>query len=141
MCYGGDWNTGSLDKPTHSKTNGTDNPNETSVDKGASMKSKTEVCVYFGKRVRAIRSKRKLTQKDLADKVGVHLSFLGDIERGKKGCSIDVAYRIAQSLDVNIGQFFIDDEVPEEIMEFVMFVKENSDKTLSDIVKIVTRFR
>jgi transcriptional regulator with XRE-family HTH domain len=105
------------------------------------MKSKVEVCSYFGKRVRAIRSKRKLTQKDLADKVGVHLSFLGDIERGKKGCSIDVAYRIAHALHVNISQFFVEEEIPEDIMDFVMFVKENSDKTLADIVKILTRYR
>lgn len=105
------------------------------------MKSKAEVCSYFGKRVRAIRSKRKFTQKDLADKVGVHLSFLGDIERGKKGCSIDVAYRIAHSLNVNISQFFVEDEVPEDIMDFVLFVKENSDKTLGDIVQILNRYR
>ena len=83
----------------------------------------------------------RFTQKDLADKVGVHLSFLGDIERGKKGCSIDVAYRISHVLNVNISQFFADEEIPEDVMDFVLFVKENSDKTLADIMKILTRYR
>lgn len=132
------WQTPGL-TPAASLTTSTNHIEKKGRD--SAMKSKAEVCAYFGKRVRAIRSKRKLTQKDLADKVGVHLSFLGDIERGKKGCSIDVAYRISHCLNVNISQFFVDEEIPEDVMDFVMFVKENSDKTLSDLVKILNRYR
>lgn len=131
----------SWQSPENAQTVSILNSHRDKKGRDSAMKSKVEVCSYFGKRVRAIRAKRKLTQKDLADKVGVHLSFLGDIERGKKGCSIDVAYRIAHALNVNISQFFADEEIPEDVMDFVMFVKENSDKTLADLAKILTRYR
>ena len=38
----------------------------------------------FGKRVREERTKQKLSQEELADKAGVHRTYIGMIERAEK---------------------------------------------------------
>ena len=56
-----------------------------------------------------IKEKRErlgISQKELAEKVGISQSFLCDIEQGRCKPSIDTAIKIAQVLDVADIKFF-----------------------------------
>jgi len=53
-----------------------------------------------GSRIRQLRSKAKLSQKTLADIVGVSRSHLGSIERGDLPASFDILSRIADELGI-----------------------------------------
>ena len=55
----------------------------------------------FGGRVREVRKSQKLTQEELADKAGMHFTYIGQIERGKRNPSIKNVYRIAKALKVH----------------------------------------
>ena len=69
------------------------------------MESK-EVLIKFGKRVREERLKQNLSQEELADKAGVHRTYIGMIERAEKNITLLSIEKIAEALEVNIADFF-----------------------------------
>jgi len=58
--------------------------------------------------IKKYRIKNNLTQKQLADKVGISLSYLSKIEAANcnKGFSLYVLFDIADALNVNVKEFF-----------------------------------
>ena len=52
------------------------------------------------------REQLGISQKELADKIGISQSFLCDIEQGRSKPSIDTAIKIAQALNVADIKFF-----------------------------------
>jgi len=58
----------------------------------------------FGKHLRSIRLEKKLTQEELADKAGMHFTYIGQIERGKRNPSLVNLERLAKALKVSAGQ-------------------------------------
>lgn len=62
----------------------------------------------MGRRIRVLRQEEGIYIKDLAVKIGITRSALGNIERGSIGASLDVAAAIADyynvSLDYLVGR-------------------------------------
>lgn len=54
----------------------------------------------FAKNVKELRLSMKLSQEELADKCGLHRTYISDIERGYRNVSIDNIGRIADGLGV-----------------------------------------
>lgn len=61
---------------------------------------KKEILVKFGKKVRARRLELGLSQEELADKAGVHRTYIGMIERAEKNITLENIEKIAKSLGV-----------------------------------------
>ena len=53
----------------------------------------------IGKRIKAQRLARKMTQAELAEQAKISLSFLGHIERGTRKLSVETLYAICAALD------------------------------------------
>ena len=60
----------------------------------------------FGQRLRSIRLAKGLTQEELAGKAGLHTTYIGIIERGKQGASLDTIEKLATALGVKEEKFF-----------------------------------
>ena len=58
----------------------------------------------FGEVVRAHRSELELTQERLAERAGVHPTYIGMVERGQRNCSLDVAAEIAEGLNTPLSK-------------------------------------
>lgn len=58
----------------------------------------------IGKNIQRIRKKAGVTQEELADKVGVHVSYISRIERGVVNSSIEVIESIAKALKVKSSE-------------------------------------
>ena len=56
-----------------------------------------------GRNIKVMREKAGLQQSELAEKVGVSQSMICQIERGTKGCSIQLGADIAAALGCEIG--------------------------------------
>ena len=56
----------------------------------------------FGKRVREERKKQKLSQEELAEKTGVHRTYIGMIERAEKNITLQNIEKIAKALKTSI---------------------------------------
>jgi transcriptional regulator with XRE-family HTH domain len=55
----------------------------------------------LGVHLRTARTRRKLTQDALAERVGIHPSYLGSIERGRRNVPLDTLCRLAWALRVD----------------------------------------
>jgi transcriptional regulator with XRE-family HTH domain len=54
----------------------------------------------FGRALREIRLKKKMSQGDIAEKLGVHRSYISGLERGKRNPSLLTIKKMAQALGV-----------------------------------------
>jgi transcriptional regulator with XRE-family HTH domain len=54
-----------------------------------------------GRVVRRIRRGRGLSQEQLADVLGVHLTFLGGVERGERNLTLRSVERLAAGLGID----------------------------------------
>lgn len=64
------------------------------------MASKRKQCVDFGAAVRRFREKQGYSQEAFAEKIHVHRTYLGGIERGERNPTLASIFRIAEALDV-----------------------------------------
>lgn len=60
----------------------------------------------FGKRIHELRKKNKLTQSELAEKVGLSTNFIGMVERGERNTSVDKIFKLAKVFNISLAQFF-----------------------------------
>jgi len=58
--------------------------------------------VLFGERLRAIRQKKNVTQQALADKAGMSLTYISNMEHGLKVPSLTTIIRLAVALDCKV---------------------------------------
>lgn len=69
---------------------------------GNAMKKKKEILIKFGEKVREERKKKGLSQEQLAEKAGVHRTYVGMIERGEKNITLENIEKISNALRVSI---------------------------------------
>lgn len=67
---------------------------------------KRKILIKFGQRVREIRKKQGLSQEKLAEKAGVHRTYIGMIERAEKNITLSNIQKISRALKINIRDFF-----------------------------------
>lgn len=60
--------------------------------------------LIIGKRIKAARKKKKLTQDQLCEIVGLSYGYMSYIETAIKCVSLDVLVRIANALDVTVDE-------------------------------------
>lgn len=78
----------------------------------------SEFLKLVGEQIRTIRKSKGLTQEELAEKSGLSLSYISDVERGTRNISLESLEKIINSLEI----------MPSEIFSF----KEIGDSVLSD---------
>jgi transcriptional regulator with XRE-family HTH domain len=54
----------------------------------------------FGKRLREARLKKKMSQGDIAKKLGVHRSYISGLEHGKRNPSLLTINKMAKAIGV-----------------------------------------
>ena len=63
-----------------------------------------EEILRLGKRIRALREGKKLSQGELAEKAGFSTKYLGEVERGGGNITIELLTKLAIALEVPIGE-------------------------------------
>ncbi len=63
--------------------------------------------LFFAARIREERKRQGLSQEALAEKTGLHRTYIGSVERGERNVSIDNIERIAKALDVKAADLLI----------------------------------
>ena len=72
------------------------------------MASKRKECVDFGAAIRRFREKQGYSQEAFADKIRVHRTYVGGIERGERNPTLSTIHRIAEALGVPAWRLFRD---------------------------------
>ena len=64
----------------------------------------------FGQNLKRIRKDMKLTQQEMADKIGISQSYYADIERDRKNISLRVILNLASGIGISVTKL-INDEI------------------------------
>lgn len=67
---------------------------------------KESINVRFGNKVREERLKLGLSQEALAEKAGVHRTYIGMIERAEKNITLENIEKIAKALGISLKDLF-----------------------------------
>ncbi len=65
------------------------------------VEPRSEATSCFGKRVRAQREALRLSQEGLADRCGLHWTFVGQVERGRRNLSLHNVLKLAAALSID----------------------------------------
>lgn len=65
-----------------------------------------DIAVRFGAAVRAIRRRTGISQEELADRCGLHRTYISDVELGKRNVSLENIERLSHGLSVTIVELF-----------------------------------
>ena len=60
-----------------------------------------DICEQFGKQLRQLRTKKGWSQEELAHRVGMDVSYLSEVETGKKEPCLRMIRELAQGLGVS----------------------------------------
>ena len=85
-------------------------PNNLGMDGDAA----TDPRKLFGLRVRQLRLARHLSQEELADRSGLHPTYLSGIERGHRNVSLLNIHRLASALGVAPADLFAEPVIPAQ---------------------------
>jgi transcriptional regulator with XRE-family HTH domain len=66
----------------------------------------------FGERVRARRHEMGWSQEELADRAGLHWTFVGQAERGRRNVSLHNILKLAKGLGIDPGELVRDLKPP-----------------------------
>jgi transcriptional regulator with XRE-family HTH domain len=61
----------------------------------------------LGKRVRTRRARLEISQEDLADRSGLHRTYVGHLERGEVNPSLLNILKVAAALDIDAGELVV----------------------------------
>jgi transcriptional regulator with XRE-family HTH domain len=64
----------------------------------------SDICVRFGKRIRALRKKQGWTQVYMAEYVGIDRSFISDLENGRKEICIRNLELLATAFGMSVSK-------------------------------------
>ena len=70
------------------------------------QKMTNEKKTLLGRRIRALRNIKGWTQEELGKRADVNYKFIGEIERGRQNPSLNVLYKIASAMQVDLPELF-----------------------------------
>jgi DNA-binding NtrC family response regulator len=77
-------------------------------EKGLIVSPEIRLNQEIGQKIRTLRKKKNLTLKQLANRTGLSVSLISQIELAKTSASVSTLYKIACALGIKIGYFFSD---------------------------------
>ncbi len=66
----------------------------------------TKILKNFGETVRKKRKTAELSQEDLAEKLGIHRTYMSFIERGLRNPSLMMLFKISRALKIKLPELF-----------------------------------
>lgn len=88
-----------------------------------------------GRKIRQLRRQRKLTQVELAEKIGVHQSDLSRMEQGEYKVGLDTLLKILQCFDLSIGDFFDESNRSTNVFEKYRALSPSAQKEVDSFIE------
>lgn len=95
---------------------------------------------YLGSRIKELRQKTKLTQAQLAEKIGIDPKHLSRIEGGKNYPSLDTLEKLAFSLNIQISDLFEVSHLQDKdvlINEITDMLKSSDIKDIKIVYRLI----
>jgi transcriptional regulator with XRE-family HTH domain len=92
-----------------------------------------------GRKIRQLRRQRKLTQVELAERIGIHQSDLSRMEQGEYKVGLDTLLKILQTFDLSIGDFFDDTQKPANVLDKFKTLSPSAQKEVENFIDFKRR--
>jgi transcriptional regulator with XRE-family HTH domain len=104
------------------------------------MKNKS-VFETVGERIRALRKAAGLSQERLAERAGLHYTYIGAVERAERNVTLDTLVRIANGLGVAVGDFFPSTNATRsaQVARILAGLELSDDQVVDAVGELVTR--
>lgn len=103
----------------------------------------SRITIETGRRIRNYRIQQHMSQEVLAEKCGLHPTYIGQLERGEKNATIESIEKIAGGLSISLSRLFenIGSEndggnIPLEAYRILQERPENEQKKLIRILQL-----
>ena len=101
---------------------------------------------YIGENIRNARQSKNLTIEQLAELADISDSFLGVVERGTSGISIETLISIALALDVTSDSLIMEKSAPPKITAMkkdtlLALLQKSDDSELDFLIDFITLYR
>ena len=97
----------------------------------------------FGNNCKRIRNKNGFTQEEVAERSGLSLSYISELERGNSNPTLATMERLAKSFDAELAElleFKHGQASPQEIRQrLIKIIAATDAKTLSDLYYAVLK--
>lgn len=111
-----------------------------------------DIIKTVGERVRSYRIQGGYTQANLAERSGLHHTFIGQIERGEKNVTIESIAKIASALNITLEELFkniviINDEardinpIPSECYNLINNLSKSEQIAIYEILKKIIAYK
>jgi len=100
-----------------------------------------QIFIKLGERIRCLRRSHKLSQERLAEKTGLHPTYISRIEMGRANPTIGILQKIADGLEIDLDQL-ICGLIKDEDLTFKItgLVKTFTPKSIRLIIKLLEDF-
>jgi len=118
-----------------------------SIDCGGKQ-NMSDMAYTLGERLRTYRTRAGMTQMKLAEKAGIHHTYIGQLERGEKNATLDTIEKVARALDISFETLFevlVDgnttNKAAKEVYELVTSQPTKEQQALLDLVKRTVEYK
>ena len=101
-----------------------------------------EIAKIVGERIRAYRTKAGLSQESLAEKAGLHSTYIGQLERGEKNATLESIEKVARALEVSFETLFkhivgglAQNESAEQCYSLIVNLPEKEQRAILELVR------
>ncbi len=92
-----------------------------------------------GRKIRQLRRQRKLTQVELAERIGIHQSDLSRMEQGEYKVGLDTLLKILATFDLSIGDFFEEGNRTETVIERYRTLSPSAQREVESFIEFKRR--
>jgi transcriptional regulator with XRE-family HTH domain len=94
----------------------------------------------IGKRVKVYRTKRQMTQAELAERLGISNVYISNIETGLKGVSLKVLLKIADEFDLSLDSLVLEEthiRLPKAYRKLADMLADCDFEEIEQIIEII----
>lgn len=66
----------------------------------------TKILLNFGNTLKKKRKQSELSQEELAEKLGIHRTYMSFLERGQRNPSLLMLFKISRALKIKLPELF-----------------------------------
>ena len=108
----------------------------------------SDIAKTIGDRLRTYRNRVGLSQEELAEKAGVHPTYIGQLERGEKNATLESVEKVARALNLPFEVLFesiiegdTGNDVARECYELVTAQPEKEQRAILDLIKKTIEYK
>ena len=107
-----------------------------------------DIAKIIGERIRIYRNRAELSQDKLAEKAGLHGTYIGQLERGEKNATLESVEKVAHALDLPFEVLFAkiimgntDSATAQECYDLINALPIPEQKALLELMKRIVSYK